>query len=178
MKQLKQRDLDQLARYIDDELDAKDRASFERLLGDNDLLREKYVSLLETHRLLKVQPMNVPSKNFTDRVMQHLDLYTPPGLPFSIRNGVLLLTGVLIAGALALYLVSHGAFDGSVTISSPLDQSLTEKLLDRRIPAVSFDGKLVVNAIVLVNLALAWIVLDRTILRPLFNNRRGGVISN
>jgi len=168
MKQLQQSDLDQLAKYIDDELDEKQRASFERLLGDNDLLQERYVSMMETHQLLKTQPMQIPSKNFTERVMQNLDLYTPPGLPFSIRNGVLLVSGVLIAGVLALYLVGHGAFDGSVTIASPLNPSLSEKLLDRRIPSISFDGKMLVNAIVLINLALAWVVLDRTILRPLF----------
>src|SRR4051812_4958271 len=111
MKQLKQSELDQLARYIDDELDQKEKATFERLLGDNELLQEKYVSMMETHQMLKAQPLQIPSKNFTERVMQNLDLYTPPGLPFSIRNGVLLLAGVLIAGALALYLVGHGAFD-------------------------------------------------------------------
>lgn len=171
MKPLTQRDLDELVRYIDDELDVKARTLFEERLGHNELLREKYLAMLEAHQLLKVQPLSMPSKNFTERVMQNLDHYSPRSFTISIKNGLFLLAGVLIAGVLALYLADSGVFDGAVTISNPVDPSLSEKFLNRSLPSVSVDGKLMVNAIVLLNLGLAWIVLDRTILRPLFRRR-------
>jgi len=173
MKQLKQSDLDQLARYIDDELNAIERASFERRLGENELLQEKYLAMAETHAMLKSQPLQSPSKNFTERVMQNLDLYTPPTVTFSVKNGIFLLAGVLVAGVLALYLVSHGTFDGQVSVFNPAKYTLTQKLIDTRLPSVSFDGKTIVNVIVLINLVIAWVVLDRTILRPLFRRRMG-----
>lgn len=171
MKPLTQRDLDELARYIDDELDIAARVSFEERLGKNELLREKYLMMMEAHQLLKGQRLNMPSKNFTDRVMQNLDHYSPPSFTISIKHGLFLLAGVLIAGALALYLAGSGVFDGTVTISNPVDPSLAQKYLNRSLPSVSVDGKLMVNAIVLLNLGLAWIVLDKTILRPLFRRR-------
>lgn len=171
MKPLTQKNLDDLARYIDDELGLGEREAFEQLLATNKLLQERMASLLEVHQLMKHQHLQPPSRNFTLRVMENLDHYSPPAVSFSIRNGILLLTGVLLAGVLALYLSGSGAFDGPVTISSPIDFSRSEKLLHRSLPEVSFDGKVLVNAIVLLNLALGWLVLDRTILRPWFKRR-------
>ena len=103
--------------------------------------------------------------------MENLDHYSPPAISFSIRNGIFLLAGVLIVGALALYLAGSGVFDGPITFSSPVDPSVTEKILHRSLPKFSLDGKVLVNAIVLLNLALGWVVLDRTILRPWFRRR-------
>lgn len=171
MKQLTQRDLDELARYIDGELGIKERKELEHRLGTEQLLREKLATLLEAHELMKSATLLSPSKNFTQRVMDNLDQYSAPSFSFPIRNGLFLLVGVLIAGLLALYLAGSGAFDGPVTLSSPVNVGLSEKLFERQLPAVSFDGKILVNAIVLLNLVLGWIVLDRTILRPWFNKR-------
>lgn len=163
--------MDELARYIDDELGWSEKDAFEKRLSSDKLLQEKLTSLLEVKQLMRSQELLSPSRNFTQRVMENLDHYSPPAFSFSIRNGIFLLIGVLIAGALALYLAGSGAFDGRVTISSPVDLSLSEKILRQPLPTVSFDGKVLVNTIVLLNLALGWIVLDRTILRPWFRRR-------
>ncbi|MGC3948621.1 MAG: hypothetical protein QM762_29665 [Chryseolinea sp.] len=171
MKQLTQQDLDDLAKYIDDELGVKERMEFEHRLGADKLLQEKFASLMEVHEIMKTQPQLSPSRNFTQRVMENLDHYSPPAFSFSIRNGLFLLAGVLVAGLLALYLAGSGVFDGPVTIASPVDGVLPDNLLQRKFPSFTFDGKILVNAIVLLNLILGWIVLDRTILRPWFNRR-------
>lgn len=171
MKPLTQKDLDELARYVDEELGAGEREAFEQRLATSSLLQEKYASLLDVHQLMKSDSLLSPSRNFTQRVMENLDHYSPPAFSFSIRNGIFLLAGVLVAGIMAMYLAGNGTFDGPITISSPIDLSLSQKLLDRSLPTVSFDGKILVNAIVLLNLALGWLVLDRTILRPLFKRR-------
>ena len=171
MKQLMQQDMDALARYIDGEMTGIERKNFEDRLGTEKLLQEKYVSVMELHEMMKSQSLLSPSKNFTEKVMGNLDQYSAPTASFSIRNGLFLLVGVLIAGLLALYLVGSGVFDGPVTIVSPLDGTLSQQLLQRQLPAFTFNGKILVNAIVLLNLVLAWIVLDRTILRPWFGRR-------
>ncbi|HTF19859.1 MAG TPA: hypothetical protein VK658_17425 [Chryseolinea sp.] len=171
MKPLTQKDLDDLARYIDDGLASSEREAFEQRLTTDKLLQERFASMLDVHQLMKSQPLLTPSRNFTQRVMENLDQYSPPAFSFSIRNGIFLLAGMLIAGVLAMYLAGSGAFDGPITISSPVDLSLTQKFLHRSLPTVSLDGKVLVNAIVLLNLALGWLVLDRTILRPWFKRR-------
>jgi hypothetical protein len=38
-------------------------------------------------------------------------------------------------------------------------------------PTFSLSGRVIVNSIIILNLALAFIVLDKTILRPLFQKR-------
>lgn len=175
MKQLTQRDLDEIARYLDDELSVGDRVMFEQRLGEDETLRHRYASLLETHQLLKDPLMQMPAKNFTERVMDGLAHYNPPAVGFSVRNGLLLLGGVLVAGLLAVFLMNTGMFNGTITITNPVDVSLSEKLFQQPLPAFSMDGKLLVNIIVLLNLLLAWLVLDRTILRPLFRRRMNSI---
>src|SRR5688572_25104283 len=134
MKQLTQQDLIELAKYIDDELSPKEREGLERRLATNELLQQKLTALLDVHQLMKSDTLPVPSRNFTQRVMENLDHYTPPVISFSITNGILLLIGVLIAGALALYLVRSGVFDGSVTVANPLHLSITENLFQQSLP--------------------------------------------
>jgi hypothetical protein len=51
------------------------------------------------------------------------------------------------------------------------NSSIFERLSNRSFPAIPINGKLVVNIIILLNLGLAWLVLDRAVLRPLFRRR-------
>jgi hypothetical protein len=48
---------------------------------------------------------------------------------------------------------------------------LSHQYINRTLPSVSIDGKLIVNVIMVLNLALALLVLDRIILKPLFHRR-------
>lgn len=174
MKQLTQKDADDLAKYVDDAFSPAERTAFEARLAESQPLREALAALTMVHGALRTQQSEVLSRNFTQRVMANLDHYSPPAFTMSIRNGIFLLIGVLLAGALASYMVAGGVFDGPVTIISPVDVPMSETLRPQSLPSVSFDGKILVNAIVMLNLGLAWLVLDRTILRPWFERRNAG----
>ncbi len=70
-------------------------------------------------------------------------------------------------------LVSTGTFDGTGVIQpiQPEQIGLKENLFNFKLPAISINGKLLINSIIVLNLAIAFIVIDRTILRPLFERR-------
>lgn len=171
MRTITQRDRDELANYIDDNLSHEERTAFEQRLLNDAALREQYTSLTEAHQLLSNPLLLSPSRNFTAAVMQHLDNYPGSAPSYSIRNGIFLLVGVSLVGLLALYLAQAGIFDGPVTLSGLIDSSLAERVFNGSWKPVSFDGKVLVNAIVLLNICVAWMVLDRTILKPLFRRR-------
>jgi hypothetical protein len=42
---------------------------------------------------------------------------------------------------------------------------------ERALPSIPIDGKMMVNVIILLNLGLAWLVLDRVVLKPFFRRR-------
>jgi hypothetical protein len=89
---------------------------------------------------------------------------------FSPRKGLLLLVGVIIASGIALMLVSNGVFDQSTT-SLLVDAPIKNKWIPDTTFSIPFNGKILVNGILFLNLGLALILLDRTILRPLFQKR-------
>ena len=113
--------------------------------------------------------IELPSKNFTNVVMSKLDQY-PAQSGLSIRNGIFLLIGVLIAVGIVSFLAATGTFDATSNID--LNQvELSKKLIKTPLPAFKFSGKLLVNIVIILNLGIAWMVLDRLILRPLFRRR-------
>jgi hypothetical protein len=88
-----------------------------------------------------------------------------------MRNSILLLAGVLVVAIIASVLVPAGVFD-SISTTIDLNQvELPKKYLERTLPSISIDGKIMVNVIILVNLVLGWLVLDRAILKPIFQRR-------
>jgi hypothetical protein len=67
--------------------------------------------------------------------------------------------------------LSAGVFDGTSSID--LNQTLLpNKYIQQSLPTISFNGKMVMNVIILLNLALAFLVLDRAVLKPWFERRR------
>ena len=129
---------------------------------------EELRRLDEDLRMIKLEQ---PAKNFTQRVMSRLDQY-PVKSNFTFRNGIILLAGVLVAVGVGSLLVAGGIFDGKNTID--LNQTIgpVNKYIEKPIPTFNFNGKLIVNVIILLNLALAFLVLDRAILKPWFERRR------
>ena len=101
-----------------------------------------------------------PSSNFTHRVMMNLHSM-PVASSLSPKNGVLLLCGTIVALTILTVLVGGGMFDSMVeTIDVPQVKT-----------TISLNGKWVVKGLVVLNIVLAFILLDRTILRPLFSRR-------
>lgn len=101
-----------------------------------------------------------PSSNFTHRVMMNLHRM-PAASSLSPKNGVLLLCGTILALTLLTLLLGGGMFDSVIkTIDVPQVKT-----------TIPVNGKWIVNGLVVLNIVLAFLLLDRTILRPLFNKR-------
>ena len=102
--------------------------------------------------------------------MSKLNLYQAPrGL--SLWNTVLLLAGVLVAVGITTVLLSGGLYDNSNT-SIDLNQiEIPKQIIKTPLPSFEFSGKIMVNVIIILNLAIAWIVIDRAILKPFFQRR-------
>jgi hypothetical protein len=102
--------------------------------------------------------------------MSKLDQYPVQSKSFSSLNGILLLAGVLVAVGIGSLLLAGGVFDGSSVID--LNQAIdTSKYIQKPLPSIPFNGKLVVNIIIMLNLALAFLMLDKAVLKPWFEKR-------
>ncbi len=88
----------------------------------------------------------------------------------SIRKSILLLAGALIAAVGTAILVASGLFD-TVTTTLDLNTVKPADLVRDTIPALNINGRVLINAVVLANIIIAFIVLDRTVLKPLFQKR-------
>lgn len=160
---------DKLLDYLDGTLAPADKKRLEQELATSEELRSRLDELQSvTHTLSQVR-IEQPSPNFTQRVMDHLD-QLPVRSGLSMRNSILLLAGVLVAVIIGSLLLASGIFDAPGTIN--LNELVeTNKYIQQPLPSIPFNGKLVVNIIILLNIALAFLVLDRAILRPWFENR-------
>jgi hypothetical protein len=161
---------EQLLRYLDGELDSVQKTTLEAEIQDSILLKKR-LQELQTVRsfLMRKAVMESPSKNFTLKVMEGLEAQPVQSL-FSPRKGLLLLIGVIIASAISLMLLTNGVFDATTT-SLMVDAPIKNKWIQDPSFSIPFNGKILVNGIIFLNLALALVLLDRTVLRPLFQKR-------
>jgi anti-sigma factor RsiW len=160
---------EKLLMYLDNELGESDKASIEQELESNSQLKERIEQLRHAHQAMRTVNHPQPSRNFTQVVMDRLHQY-PAQAGFSIRNGILLLAGVLVAAGVASVLVTAGVFDNAST-TIDLGQIDLPRQYERALPRIPIDGKMMVNVIILLNLGLAWLVLDRVVLKPFFRRR-------
>lgn len=129
--------------------------------------REQELKLVE--KVLSRNKLESPSSNFTHRVMMNLHSM-PVASSLSPRNGLFLLFGTVLAVTILTILVMTGVFDsanGTISLEQLPDNEIT-KDLQRTIP---LSGKWLMNGLILLNIVLAFILLDRTVLRPFFNRR-------
>jgi hypothetical protein len=169
MKKISQQLEDILLDYIDGNLDTAQRQAIEKSIKESPDLKERYEELRLVHFNLKSQPLFDPSRDFTSVVMNKLDQH-PSRASLSLINGVFLLIGIFIVLAIALVLLSKGVFDQSTSLDLN-NVGLVNQYIKQTLPSISINGKLVVNMIVLLNLGLAFTVLDKAILKPLFTRR-------
>lgn len=111
-----------------------------------------------------------PAENFTQRVMNNLHR-VPSTSVLTPKNGLMLLLGILVAIGLGASLVDAGFYNSLNGLVSIDDIKMPSGLKAPSIPAIPFNGKWIVNSIIALNLGLAFILLDRTILKPYFNKR-------
>lgn len=170
MKALTQEQEETLLAYLDGTLSPSAMSTLEQELDRHEALRTRLEELRKVHETLQLAGTEEPSVNFTQAVMGKLD-HSPARAGLAIRRGILLLLGVLIATGIASYMLSRGVFDNA---TMPLDLGTIDlPRVNKPLPSISLDGKLMVNIVILLNLAIAWCVLDRTILRPYFKRRLG-----
>jgi hypothetical protein len=122
-------------------------------------------------RYLKSVRIEQPSVNFTQHVMSNLQRASAVTLNLPSRNKMLMLAGLLVTIGITILLISGGAFTSMNTIT--LDPNIIPNDQIRKyIPSIPFNGKLIMNIVILMNLALAFIILDRAVLKPWFEKRR------
>lgn len=111
-----------------------------------------------------------PSVNFTQKVMGNLHRASASVINLPSRNTMLLLAGILTVIGIGILLIAGGAFSSVTSIT--FDQTLIpNKKIREHIPSIPFNGTLVINIVILMNLALAFIILDRAVLKPWFHRR-------
>jgi hypothetical protein len=138
------------------------------MIASDTELKSRLDELTSADTLLRQLTIATPSRNFTASVMNNLDRYTQQSP--SIRNGLFLLSGILLVLAIAVTLLATGVFDGAATVD--LNQlNLVQDYVKKNLPSISIDGKWVINTIILLNLAVAFVVLDRAVLKPFFQRR-------
>lgn len=170
MKKVSQPIDDILLDYLDGKLTTPEKEKTERSLQSNPAWQKRLEELRLIHSFLITTKLEQPSRNFTGTVMSRLHQY-PAQAGFSIRNGILLLAAVLVAIGIATVLVSSGAFDNTTTNIDLNQVELSKKFIKTPLPSFAFNAKLIVNIIIILNLGLAWMVLDRVILKPFFQRR-------
>lgn len=171
MKKISQHLDDELLLYLDGELDSTAKEKLELALQHDEALKHRLTQLQTMESFLKSDTLESPSKNFTQLVMNKLDQYPAQTSSFSMFNGILLLAGILLMTGIAAILVSSGVFDQA---SGALDLNtleISQHYIQRTLPSIPIDGKLIVNVIIVLNLGLCWLILDRAILKPFFRRR-------
>ena len=172
MEEFKQEQDNRLLDYLDGKLDGARLQQLKKDLESSTPLQIRLDELRTVHRVLAQTKLESPSPAFVNRVMQNL---SAPSFSSSLspRNGLLLLTGVLVAAGMLAAMISAGVFDQFSGIISLDETAPVKKYFQQSLPSVAINGKLIIKIIVGVNLLLAFIVLDRTVLRPLFQKRAG-----
>ncbi|HEV8515741.1 MAG TPA: hypothetical protein VGQ59_20805 [Cyclobacteriaceae bacterium] len=161
---------DELLNFLDGSGNEVERENVNKLISSNVELKKRVEELQAVHTFLQKQSkIENPSKNFTEKVMS--GLHAQPSFTFlSPRNGLLLLIGLMVASGLAMMMVSAGSFDQWNTFFN-LDQIPLKNNWVKLPTSIPVDVKQVVKIFVMINIIIGFILLDRTILRPIFQKR-------
>lgn len=163
-----------LLNFLDGNISPEEKNFINESIQENNENRIRLNELESVHSHLKTESVLLsPSKNFTDRVMSGLHEKSS-SVFLSPKNGFLLIVGLLIASVIALSLISSGAFNQQTNFNFNQIPINIDKI---KIPTnFIFDLKGFVKGFVIINLILAFVLLDRTILRPIFQKRSSHMI--
>lgn len=158
--------------YLDGKLDETRLAQLKRELESSAAMNGRLEQLRIVHRTLAHTRLENPSSQFTWKVMKNLHT-SPPQSSLSPRNGIFLLAGMMLAAGILMAVMSSGVFDG-FTETVSLDQATQlQKYIQPSLHQISLNGRTIIKILVGLNLALAFVVLDRTVLKPYFQKRAG-----
>lgn len=159
-----------ILQYLDDQLAMKDKVEFENAIKTDSQLRERFQQLKVVHDFLRAATLETPGRDFTVRVMRNLN-QAQVRLTLSPKNGLMLLLGVGVALMLGIVFLSTGTFDQITGVIDLEKMQLPKTVLQQSMPAIPFNASLVMKILVGLNLAIAFALIDRTILQPYFRNR-------
>ena len=165
---------DRIFQYLDGLLPMHEKEKFEIDLKTNEAIRIRFLELKSIHDSLAHATLESPSSNFTARVMGNLGTFVTP-VRLSPKNGLMLLLGVVVAMTLGVYSLTSGLFDqltGAITLET---LNLPKTVIKQPLPAIPFNGGMVMKILIGLNLAIAFVLFDRTILQPFFRNRARGI---
>ena len=161
---------DELLQYLDGLGNADERENVRDELSKNPVAKRRMDELEAVHLFLQKQNrIAQPAKNFTEKVMAAL--HAKPSFAFlSPKNGLLLLMGLVVASGFAIALVSSNALDQWHTFFNIGQVPLKNDWV--KLPtSIPFDLKMTLKIFVMVSIVLGFVLLDRTILRPIFQKR-------
>ena len=161
---------DLILQYLDGQIPMKDKIEFEDALKSDAQLNERFTQLKMIHDTLQASHLEAPSSNFTDKVMRSLT-QAQPRLNMSPKNGLMLLLGIGVALMLSVVFLSTGTFDQISGVLNLEQLNVPKSVLPTTLPSIPFNASLVMKVLVGLNLAIAFVLIDRTILQPYFRNR-------
>jgi hypothetical protein len=162
----------QLFDYLDGTMSLEERKQFERALSDSSDLQKQVDEQRLWESSLRILKLEEPSQAFAQNVMSKIG-QSSQGPSLSIRHGIFLLIGVVVVSLIASLLVQAGVFDVTGNLPAPTDIGGLSNYIKQPIPSFSIpiNGKIIVNGIILLNMAIGFILLDRAVLRPFFERR-------
>ncbi|MBI3221319.1 MAG: hypothetical protein HYZ44_17545 [Bacteroidetes bacterium] len=168
---------DLLVRYHSGELDALATARVEQELQQSAELRQQLESIKDIDQFLQRQgKLTQPPKNFIDRVMYGISLPVRSSA-LSPKMGLILLTSILALTVVGIICLTNGFFD---SYSIPLNVYV-QSLYFEKLPSPDFNfpfpSKWIVTTFLISNMAIGFVLLDRTILKPYFQRRAEAAIS-
>jgi len=171
MEKITQQQDDRLLDYLDGKLPGAEAAMLKNQLEQSPVLKQRLEELRDVHTLLSSSTLAEPSGNFTQFVMNNLDKVPARASTLSPRNGLILLCGILVATGITILLLATGSFD---VLSAPIQLEslkLPKEMITPSLPAFSVTGKTMMKILVILNIGLAFLVLDRTVLKPYFGRK-------
>ncbi len=153
--------------YLDGLLPAEERRQLERELLASPRLRERLEVFRMVAQTFSKQIVQQPSKDFTESVLSDLHRKRV-GAGFSPRNGFLLFVGVVVAVLVVSFFLGNGFYANQLDIAT---KEVAFPQLKQSIPAFNVNSNLIINGILIVATAISFVVLDRTVLKPLFQKR-------
>lgn len=159
-----------ILQYLDGQVPMKDKAEFENALKTSRELNERFQQFKMVHDTLHAGRLESPGQDFTIRVMRNLN-QAQTRLVMSPKNGLMLLLGVGIALMLGVVYLYTGTFDQISGVIDLETVKLPKSIIQQPLPAIPFNASMVMKILVGLNLAIAFVLIDRTILQPYFRNR-------
>jgi anti-sigma factor RsiW len=169
MKKISQQIEEKLLDYIDGQLSPEESLNVEEIIHSDELVKKRFDELIEADRIFHSTSLHQPSLQFTQKVLERLN-EQPEKSGVSIKKSIYLLAGIIVTIAVPTLLVAAGVFDGTTNLDLN-NMVIQNEYIKQPLPSIQFDGKMVVNIIIVLNIIIAFIVLDRTILKPWFEQR-------